>query len=429
MIYERKERENNHLEYKKEIGNSDENKKEFLKDVSGFANASGGFLIIGVEEKDAKPEKITGIEEKMGNQKIDEWVNNVLISNINERLRYEIKIFELENKKVVMLLYIPESVKKPHMVTFHERNAYFIRHNTSVNPATHAEVREMFEYSKKNIDKFEEFLKQRNLFNENSENFGINENSKKLFNDLQGKIGDIQKPFLLYSFIPRYLDENRINTASQDLLDWLVKNSKGISPFSHVKLFETHRKRVHLYGIVFPNVFPRSEASSPEVFNYYFEILNNGFFDSGISDEVFWSYGRESKNPVLNLTRTVGYAWLLLNFAERFYKKIDYYDEVILRISVVNVKDFALGGFGRKNAQNKWPEPFQLDHERPPLCKYHQKFKVIQKFIVSELSDEFINKNVLDIAEQVSRAFGETVVKCFDDSGTFNKEGMNSFRI
>lgn len=57
LIYERKERENNHLEYKKKIGNSDKDKKEFLKDVSGFANATGGFLIFGVEEKNGKPGK------------------------------------------------------------------------------------------------------------------------------------------------------------------------------------------------------------------------------------------------------------------------------------------------------------------------------------------------------------------------------------
>ena len=46
LVLIRKERENNYLEYKEKLGHSERDKKEFLKDVSGFANASGGFLII-----------------------------------------------------------------------------------------------------------------------------------------------------------------------------------------------------------------------------------------------------------------------------------------------------------------------------------------------------------------------------------------------
>ena len=76
-LIDRKERENLHLEYKEKIGNSDSDKKEFLKDVSGFSNGSGGFLIIGVKEKNGIPTEILGVDEKLGNQKIDEWIDNV----------------------------------------------------------------------------------------------------------------------------------------------------------------------------------------------------------------------------------------------------------------------------------------------------------------------------------------------------------------
>ena len=38
LVYDRKERENNHLEYKKELGTSDRQKINFLKAVTGFAN-------------------------------------------------------------------------------------------------------------------------------------------------------------------------------------------------------------------------------------------------------------------------------------------------------------------------------------------------------------------------------------------------------
>ena len=40
-----------HLEFKRDMyGNADADKKEFLKDLSSFANSSGGHLVIGVDE-------------------------------------------------------------------------------------------------------------------------------------------------------------------------------------------------------------------------------------------------------------------------------------------------------------------------------------------------------------------------------------------
>jgi predicted HTH transcriptional regulator len=51
------------IEYKREIvGNTDEQKKEFLADVSSFANASGGHLIIGIDEDKGIPKQISGLE-------------------------------------------------------------------------------------------------------------------------------------------------------------------------------------------------------------------------------------------------------------------------------------------------------------------------------------------------------------------------------
>ncbi|MFD2270088.1 helix-turn-helix domain-containing protein [Undibacterium arcticum] len=40
------------IDYKRDLyGNSDADKREVLKDISGFANAFGGHLIVGMEEQ------------------------------------------------------------------------------------------------------------------------------------------------------------------------------------------------------------------------------------------------------------------------------------------------------------------------------------------------------------------------------------------
>jgi predicted HTH transcriptional regulator len=43
------------LDYKKTPAGTDREKGELAKDISAFANSQGGFLVIGVEEKDEKP--------------------------------------------------------------------------------------------------------------------------------------------------------------------------------------------------------------------------------------------------------------------------------------------------------------------------------------------------------------------------------------
>ena len=50
------------IDYKRDLyGNADSDKRELLKDVSGFANAFDGHLIIGIEEQNGIPTAIPGI--------------------------------------------------------------------------------------------------------------------------------------------------------------------------------------------------------------------------------------------------------------------------------------------------------------------------------------------------------------------------------
>lgn len=417
-LIDRKERENLHLEYKEKIGNSDSDKKEFLKDVSGFSNGSGGFLIIGVKEENGIPTEILGVDEKLGNQKIDEWIDNVLLSNIELRIKYSLKLVE-KNNKVVIVLNIQESPKKPHMVTYNSKNCYYVRHNTSVNIATHNEVKEMFEYSGKIRNKLEDFLKLRNLYDENDKNFGKNENVDKLSFRKYSQDGISKKPVILFSFIPTYLDDYRINTVSKDLQIWFEENSKGFEPNPGLNFISLRNKIVNLYGIIFPEI---SYDDNNKEYYKYFEIQNNGFFESGNTNSLFYIFPR-NKRVVLHLTWAIGYAWILINFAKSFYTKINYFDEFTFQINLINVKDCVLGGFGKPSENTQWPEPFSWDFDNPPSCM-HEKFKIMERLTIGDVSDEYIKKVMFDISFKMSRAFGVSEVKCFDEKGNFNKERM-----
>jgi hypothetical protein len=68
----------------------------------------------------------------------------------------------------------------------------------------------------------------------------------------------------------------------------------------------------------------------------------------------------------------------------------------------------------------KWAEPFGFYFGNPPFCS-HDKFKIIEKFMVNEISQESIKDMIMDLATKFSHAFGESNIKCFDKEGNFNK--------
>ncbi|NHO34338.1 AlbA family DNA-binding domain-containing protein [Acetobacter fallax] len=55
--------ESRRLEYKRDLWpRNKEGNKEFLKDISAFANSQGGDLIVGIEEVEGQPNALVGVE-------------------------------------------------------------------------------------------------------------------------------------------------------------------------------------------------------------------------------------------------------------------------------------------------------------------------------------------------------------------------------
>jgi len=423
LVSIRRERENLYLEYKSNLSNSNRDKKEFLKDVSGFANAGGGFLLIGIEENKGVPTNICGTGGEVGNQKIDEWINNVLISNLDPKIYYELKIITgLKDNKALIIIHIPESKKKPHMVTLDNRNNYFIRHNTSVNAATHIEVREMFEYSNRITNKLEQFLKTRNMFDENDYDFGQTDNSEHLFSRANSESSTLP-PILKYSFMPRYLEDNRVDVASKEMAEWIEENSKGFNPAPHVEVIKKWNKIITLYGVTYPDILPRKDGQEVDYYYHYVELLNNGYIESGHSYYIFYNH-REKKRPIIHLTYTVGLFWIMLEFALSYFKRINYFEEVIFQLSSANIKGIALGGFGKLSDREKWYEPYSWDFEKPPVCR-HERFKFNESFLVKNMNDDDIVNVVKEFSKKISRAFGETCDKCFSKEGNIDEGKLN----
>ena len=408
LVAQRKEDENNYLEYKQNIETKDSFKGKILRVISGFANAKGGYLIFGIKEsRENESAELVGISRYINGQKVEEWLNNILIANLDERVNYSVKIVNIDegnpsDERIILVLYVPESPKKPHMITFKGKNAYYLRHNKSVNIATHSEVREMFEYSKNQKDDFNKFLSKRNLIDSEDIEFGNNRYSKRLF--IKPTINTYnQIARALYSFIPIYLDKNRVNTVSEDYLEWLKNHNRGYNPHTNYELYDIYKKEISLEGICFHSDY------EPNKIIQYFELLNNGFIEFGDSSVIANVYNEDGRIlKVIRLTTMINILVILLQFVEKYYKKINYFDELFFQLSLIDAKDYALGGFSREGKNNpllEMEEPFERMNREPPLCQI-DKFKINSRFYINELNKNKIREIAYYFAEKVSNAFG-----------------------
>lgn len=401
LVKNRQEKEGHHLDYKVSIGNVDKAKKELAKDVSSFANTSGGYLVIGVSNNF----EIVGIDAKIQNKDVDEWLNQVLSSNIEPSVFYhDPKVINIPGTgKVIVVIHIPESNGKPHIVT--ESNCYYVRVNDSSKLATHYQIRDMFEFSRNRRNEWKDFLRSRNLDDEKRSDFGRNNNSNALSSRVE-EVAGLAKPFVLFNLIPKHLDKEMIKMPIVELRDWLQRHSSGYGPCTSMSLYSTgYNDDIKLDGIVLKQIGNNGMSS-------YFEILNNGFVEAGFSDSFTYisPQATDASNVAVFLTDIVAYEMILLGFARDFYSHIKYYDEVLLQISFVNVLNFKLYNF---NDAIRLSPFYEQDDIRN---KHHNNFRLNYSFSTNGLTEGEILEVAKEHSERICRAFGLEKDMCFVDN-------------
>ncbi|MBD2741485.1 ATP-binding protein [Coleofasciculus sp. FACHB-1120] len=150
------------LEYKQELpGNSDPDKKEFLYDISSFANASGGYLIYGIKEDAGIPTEICGLD-------ISD-VDAVLLrleSSIQDGIApripgLRVKAIRLHNTRIVIVFNIPRSFSLPHMVKFKNASRFYSRNSAGKYQLDVGELRTAFTLSQSLTDRIRHFRQER----------------------------------------------------------------------------------------------------------------------------------------------------------------------------------------------------------------------------------------------------------------------------
>jgi hypothetical protein len=418
LTNEKKEQESYYLDYKVEVKNDDANKEEIAKDVSAFANAGGGYLIYGIKDESLD---IVGINAKIGNQDFVSWFNNVVKSNVEPKIFYPdpVVISIPESHNIIIVIYIPESSRKPHMVI--KKNVYYIRENKSSEKAKHQQVRDMFEFARNRQNEFDNFLAKRNLLDEDSADFGKNYNSKMLYTQVTERLTQLPKPILLLSLIPKSPLEDKFSMDIHEFRGWLqnATTKSNILQGHNLYSVNNYQENSMINGVTYYR--PLSNSKKVNELNSYLEIQENGFVEAG--NAVLGFYAGELRNggkvmPTAHLSNILMAEVLLLEFAKKFYEHIGYYDEVMIQVSLVNVLDYVLVGFHKHFGERYY-------YGEVVTNKYYPNIKISHIFNPSKLEGNDIMELVKQSSLRLCRAFGIA-----NDNGIFNNEisyfGMSS---
>jgi len=152
------------LEYKQALpSNSDSAKKEFLADVSSFANASGGDLIFGITEnkKTGAPKSLDGLSIENPDQEVLR-LDNIIRTGIQPRIPLiSTRSIPLDNAKVALIIRVPKSWVAPHRVIWGGHDKFYSRSSNGKYPLDVGELRNAFNLSETITERIRDFRTDR----------------------------------------------------------------------------------------------------------------------------------------------------------------------------------------------------------------------------------------------------------------------------
>jgi hypothetical protein len=137
------------LDFKRELpGKQDQDKHEICKDVVALANAEGGDLVYGIEEKDGVAGSIVGIITESADVAIRR-INQVLDAGIEPRI-HGLRIQQIPvSDGYVLILRVPSSYDGPHCIRTNSNNKqqrrFVMRNGTMVSDMSYDQIRGAFD--------------------------------------------------------------------------------------------------------------------------------------------------------------------------------------------------------------------------------------------------------------------------------------------
>lgn len=155
-------RESRSLEFKaKLIWGTESQRKEFLADVSALANGGGGDLILGIEDNDGTASAVVGLDS-FDPDKDALKMESVIRDGIAPRIiGIRLRPIDLGNGRRVVIVRVPNSLNRPHMVDFKKWSRFYSRNSTGKYQLDVHELRSAFVASASVMERVRQFRIER----------------------------------------------------------------------------------------------------------------------------------------------------------------------------------------------------------------------------------------------------------------------------
>lgn len=402
------------LDYKARLEGADRDKKELAKDVSAMANSSGGYIVIGVAEKQGKPvHPPCGTTRMVGQQKVEEWIEQILMSNVAQRPPVVIQVVPLpgDADNCVVVINTSVSSRAPHMVTVQGDNRYyrryFKRQQYQSLPAEEYEVREMFERSGRLRSETGQYLATRGYLDVTASNFAENPLSKRLYMYDQTDGSSVPVPalsFVTFASCPDTLVSDALATTSDELWGWLSPELRRYPPTDD-PLLPAGGKRPVFNGVLLVEEYGRGDRV---FWHRYLFVAGNGFTEMGLSPARRYE-GETSLQMHFPLVTTVGRLWQFLGLVTDLYR-----NHALLRPFTVMLNIKGTLGSALENLGGGWREPSdRWPHVYAPEC-LETNLQFVRNMRNPDVTPDDIERVVREIAPQIDAAYGSRDVRCFN---------------
>jgi hypothetical protein len=297
------------LDYKRELpGGKDSDKKEFLADVSSFANTSGGDLVFGMDEDKGLPAQIVGVQSSDLDREILR-LEQTMDSGLEPRIRRNFQIVNCGEGKRVVLLRIDRSWSGPHRVSFQE-GRFWGRNSAGKYSLDVNELRTAFTLSGTVLERIRGFRTDRIIAISNNET------------PVPMKAG----PKVVMHCVPI---ESFAGQSQYDLIPFYKKPAR-LSPIGE----NDFSPRLNLDGLLV------HDGNRDCVGSTYTQLYRNGLIEVVISPNR-WLTNQDNQN-----ISSVGYEKPLLDYLPtclRVFKEIDANTPIVVALTLTNVRGLKLG--------------------------------------------------------------------------------------
>lgn len=364
------------VEYKREMyGNSDADKREMLKDMTSMANHRGGYLLIGIDEdEEGIPTNVGGIEP--GNHV--ERITSSCLDNIDRRIvGLGIKDIPLSNGRVVIVVYVPESLNAPHMITHQGVNQFWKRHGRQKDKMTIDEIGEAFDRRLSNLNRLERFLFTRKA-------------------QILEKVGD--RTQMVISASPAFLRDEIIFDSQDDNLRQMILNPPHQLLLPRGQIW-CGRSYPTINGLRADQSIPYHNSPS---FDQYIEVFSNGYIEFGKQIDREHEYGVFIASGV-EILSIVDF----MQFIQVIYERYLSLTPLVANFSIFNAKGIWLAVSSHSSEDSK--------------VQWQEQHLELGKFYVENISEQR-KLRTKAICDRLYQAFNRERCDLFDDAGTFRGE-------